>query len=44
MVFSISIAAHWFSGVGEGLINKLIKLLELKSENDIDLLSICKRS
>ena len=33
--FSISISGHWNSDDGEELINKLNKLLELRSENDI---------
>ena len=35
--FSISIPGHWKSDDGEELINELKKLLELKSENDIEL-------
>ena len=35
--FSISIPGHWNSEDGEELINKLIKILELRSENDINL-------
>ena len=35
--FSISIPSHWNSGDGEELINKLKKLLELRSGNDINL-------
>ena len=35
--FSISIPGHWNSKDGEELINRLIKLVELRSENDIEL-------
>ena len=35
--FSISISGHWNSDDGEELINKLNKLLELRSENNIEL-------
>ena len=34
---SISKPGHWSPEDGEALINKLIKLLELRSENDIEL-------
>ena len=35
--FSISTPGHWSSEDGEELINELNKLLELRSENDIEL-------
>ena len=35
--FSISSPSYWISVGGEELINKLKKLLELRSQNDIDL-------
>ena len=35
--FSISTPGHWNSEDGDELIKKLIKLLELRSENDIEL-------